>query len=489
MADFDDLAAKYGVGSSGGADPYADLVAKYGGGRKSSALAGGDAGPSARRAAAGMSPGPREYTDEQLGIANTPERGTAMPVGTSRNPQTGQTMAMPMFPSPQDPGGAPEVWTNNPEEAGDTMVQAGLLGAGAGRVAGPVLSKLFPAPLARVGAAAAEGGTASKASGGDFTSGAALGGGLAAMGPLARFAAGGRNVVKDVTKGATKAPSRIANEVKFKAEDGNLNEVLSELPQARRAVMTKARTNPAAASEKLGGAIDDLVAQNDEAFAAIQNQHGGVPLSRVTERFGQLEAELNQQGRGVAADAAGRLRDDLTKRYGREPDVIRRRLGLPDPDPMLTAQQIRNIRNDMGTIIDPSRAIAGNTKRQALGKLYAALNEEIEAIAAKTEGVDVGAFKARNNQISTLIPVQKSLKARAESQADLGLLQRAKNVPGNMFRRGARELDYMFGDLSLPPPAVSVQATQSSLSDRLIEFQRMRDEDNRRRASVLTGGN
>jgi hypothetical protein len=125
-------------------------------------------------------------------------------------------------------------------------------------------------------------------------------------------------------------------------------------------------------------------------------------------------------------------------------------------DVRLGAQAIRNMRNDMGGVIDPARTIKPNTKRQALGDIYGILNKEIEDVAANTSGVDVAALKMRNRRISTLIPVRDALKARAESQGEQTLMQKAKRLPGDAIRRATREVDYAIGDLPAVPASVPV---------------------------------
>ena len=44
-------------------------------------LSGSDAGPAARRAAAGMAPGPRNLSDEEAGVASGPQTTTLTRVG------------------------------------------------------------------------------------------------------------------------------------------------------------------------------------------------------------------------------------------------------------------------------------------------------------------------------------------------------------------------------------------------------------------------
>lgn len=73
-------------------------------------------------------------------------------------------------------------------------VVSGLLGAGAGRLVAPVLGAMLPAGVARGAVAATEGGVASKTQGGDFATGAALGG-LTQLPGVVRGAAEGARAV------------------------------------------------------------------------------------------------------------------------------------------------------------------------------------------------------------------------------------------------------------------------------------------------------
>jgi hypothetical protein len=231
------------------------------------------------------------------------------------------------------------------------------------------------------------------------------------------------------------------------AGEGNaeIAKVADELPGVGKALRTQAKTNPKAAHDVTDKALTDLVDKNSADFAAIQRQHGGVPLQPIAERLAGLEERLNKQGRGVSADAVNRVRTDLLKRYASDPNV-----GLADVK--LSTQQIRNIRNDMGTIVDPARNIKPNTRRDALSKIYSILNKEIEDVAADTSGVDVNALKTRNRQISTLIPVRDALAERVDKLLDKetslfdipGLI---KKYPGKMAKAAVRRLDYNLSQL------------------------------------------
>lgn len=411
-----------------------------------------DVGYDARRQLRALS-GPRHYTDDDLGIASPPEYG--------RDPVTGQTPGLTRRPGALQRGELAE----DPTAQG--VVASTVLGP-FGRMVLPTATRVLGPVAAPVAVAAGEGAVASKAMGGTWSEGAKMGAlfglvpGAAAAGKLAKERNLGAAVpgvtgaservtarmTDDIKRGETKAPARAANAIK----GDSLTEVVAELPEVRKALATEARTNPGAARKTTRATLDRLGKENNADFNAMQEQHGGVPLSDVATRLESIEADLNKQGHGVAADAAGRVRADLVKRYGKEPDVIRRRLGLPD-EAMLDANQLRAIRNDMGDLAFPPGAmIKPSNKRFALGKVYGAYNEAIEAVAAKTKGVDVPALKKRNRQLSTLIPVDEALAARAEAEAP-GFIAGAKRTARNVPAQALRNLDYRMSELARPGAA------------------------------------
>lgn len=623
MADeFDDLRAKYGAGpakSSG--DDFDDLRQKYG---VTPAAPARDVHAMAR-AEAGSPSGPRDLTSEEAGTSAGPistrsplspsfRRG---PMVTEQTPEpaapaeTDYTRVTERFPGtgyrpglPGEHGPAKTITVgSNPSEMADPGVQLGTATA-MGMAAGAPAA-LLPAKVAAVVGPAVETGVANKALGGDFTTGAALGAAIPALPYLAKAgkAAGraiGENMeggaVKEINRGRTKATGRLANDVKFQGREdgGSLTEVMHQVPEVRKAILTEAHTNPAGAAETLGKHIDAATDANSADFAAIQKQHGGVSLQPITDRLEALEGRLNRQGLGVSADAVGRVHADLLKRYGkdiqsseateaeaaalkaaekrmialrekaaaarasadeaggaapdrdlfeearkidapqgREPTLLESARAIDAPvtpraaadagraevaearrtetaaadaargnassaeaqaaklermaakaerdynrlitakkDPVdvkLSAQQIRNIRNDMGSIADPARIIKPNTRRQAMAKIHGIMNKEIEDVAAVTHGVDVDALAARNRQISTLIPVRDALAQRAEKLADrdIGIGKRAKEAIGDAAAKAKRKVKYGLSSFPEANPAPPAYAGPTPFPDAL----------------------
>jgi hypothetical protein len=393
-------------------------------------VATSDAGPGARRAAAGMSPGPREHTDEELGIANQPVTGTALPVGEARNPTTGQTMPVSMFPGPKDPGGAPEVWTNNPEESGDTMVQSALLGAGAGRVVGPVASKLLPARAVPVATAATEGAVASKASGGDALTGAALGGAIPALG-----AAGG-GVKAAIAKGAPArvqermhrnltepVGQRVADKVTrvLGPEGERMAPVLDRNPQLRKALALDASDNPATALRAVKETKDAANINRHADFERMQEHFADKPPSSQATISGMLDdyqalrkTNLGDRERqAILAKAEAELRafgDDLRAAQGLPPAVNGDYSGT-----VITPKDLRAFEQTIGgrayDVTTPA-----SVKARVNSELYAPLAKQVNQLAENTPGVNAKRFAETGQDIHVLIPVEESLAANVKAQ-------------------------------------------------------------------------
>lgn len=475
--------------SSGGFDPDAYLASKADPEPTRETV---DVGPAARRARAGMAPGERETSAEQAGVSPglirtvvgspaapdaTDIVGRAMPQPSTEHAPTaadknsfGFMLTHDIRPEgpayiPPDttvtrrhPGGAAAT-IHSPHLAGemdDPLVQMGTAAA-MGMAAGAPAAAL-PAQVARVVGPAIETGVANKAMGGDFTTGAVLGAavpllphaaraGKAATRALGESMEGG--ATKEILRGRTKATGKVKNNAKFAGrEDGSLVQVMNETPEVRKAILTDAHTDPGGAAKTLTKHIDAATDGNSAAGATIQKQHGGIPLQPIAERLAGLEDRLNMQGLGAAADAVNRMRTDLLKRYASDQNI-----GLADAK--LSFQQIRNIRNKAWRAADPARTVDAGDARMAQAKIASILNKEIEDVAAQTRGVDVEALKARNRQISTLIPVRDALAQRAEKLADrdIGIGKKAKEAIGNVAAKATRKAKYALSSFPEANPA------------------------------------
>lgn len=445
---------------AGGFDPDAYLASKK---------APVDMGPEARRARAGMGAGPRELDDVQAGTSGgslTAKPRTFEVAGRPFGVFTAEHAPDPAGPAGEDytavrerhpgsgfgvlgafgPAKSLTVSQGNPNEMGDPgaqMLTATALGMGTGggaRALGTAAG--VPAKLVAPAVSALEGGTVNASLGGDFDTGAALGlvplaaraAGRAASGANAGRTMTARGTVKEITKGETKAPKGMIDDVKSAAEGGRLTEVLAETPAARRAVTVKAHTNPGGAAADIDKVLDAARNANDEVYAAIQRQHRGIPLQPILDRLGNEAEKLSLQGHGIPARALRRVRAFWEKEFGQG-----------DPNRLLGAQQLRNMRNDLSDVIDPAKALEKNTKQHADLKVRDLLNREIEDVASNTSGVDVEALRANNRRISTLIPVRDALLERAESQADAPF--KLKSVPGKVIGRARREAQALVEDI------------------------------------------
>lgn len=403
-----------------------------------------------RRAAAGMSPGPKDIVDEGEGPEYDVSKrtiGGQIP-GLTRNAIPGSTAARTQDVMEGDP-------------LAQTVVTSTLLGPVGNAATGAAKPLLGALTKPIVGAA--EGGAASKMTGGDFLPGAAVGLGVGALSALARGAtpAAARarqaeRLEKDISKGVkgSAANKEARDAIRYHGAE-KIGDIGEEIPSVGKALKTQAHANPGAAQKAVDKALDKITDANDAAYAAMQRQHGGIPLQPVAERMAGMEERLNQMGYGVEADAVKRIRTDWLKRYAGDPNV-----GLADVK--LTMQQVRNIRNDMRQIADPTKTMDANTKRSAVNRVANLLNKEIEDIAGQTRGVDVEKLRRANRQISTLIDVRDTLEERALklSDRDVGLGKRLKEAPGKAAARLGREVDYQLGRVPIggatPGPAARV---------------------------------
>jgi hypothetical protein len=323
-----------------------------------------------------------------------------------------------------------------------SMIPAGAAGKAAGGLvsgAGSLLPKAAQG-IVPIASGAASGAAATGVLGGDPLTGAALGGAFGAFpGVVNKLAGGSNRAVADVTKGIGRK-SKLKQDVKFAAREGGITDVMAELPDARRAITVKANTNPGGAAKDVGAVVSRLDDLTDADMAAIQRQHGGVPLKPIVDRLESLEKRLNLQKKGAAADTVGRIREDLLKpkRHGLDGEAL-------TPEQLdalkISADGIREIRNTAWRAADPARTVGPKHRREANAKIAGILNKEIEDIAADTRGVNVDALRTRNRQVSKLIPVRDALLDRAEAEAERKFMTKAKQLPGKAFRRTARELD------------------------------------------------
>jgi hypothetical protein len=304
----------------------------------------------------------------------------------------------------------------DPMEA-DPMAQSvaltALLGP-FGRLAAAKMAPTVGAVPASVSTGAAEAYLGAKSSGSENAGDAALFGGvfggLGARGGTnpnpAAIAKNDAQLTKDIKRGATKAPKAMADDVDFRADQ--LIESSKDAPEVRKALVTQSRSNPAAAEGVTQKTLAKDVADNDAVFKAIEQHHGGVDLQLVTDRLARLEAQYRLDGDIPGMTATGKIIDTLNSNYG------------GNAGSTLNSAQLRKLRNDLGDLAFPGIAKEARPSgaKEALRDVYNEFNGAIEEIASVTPGVDVGALKARNSRISSLMPARKALGARAELEAD-----------------------------------------------------------------------
>lgn len=410
-----------------------------------------DAGPSARRAAGGGSPsGPRDLTSEEAGLSSGPisAKPDVLPglgmggFHTSQAPEPAAAPATDYVTAKPTPGGgrAIRVATGNPNEMGDPGVQmmtAAAMGRGAGALAAPAVGAIpvVGAAAAPLAAEAVESGTANKALGGDFTTGAALplipkipGALRAAAGAPARAAeALGEGAVKRVQARTVRnltedARKPVANQVARAAgEDGDrLMAVVERNPDLRHALAVHAKDKPAAALKAVDGTLAKQNAALDGAFEQMQAHYADKPASAQAS-VPQILDDIQK--------AIDRNKGDLDKTGA----LRRARTAIVDEfgaDGTISPNELRSLKRSVGRAAFPAgTAASANVKAQVGRELYAPLSRQLETLAKNTPGLDAKAFMSANEDVSTLIPVREALSDKVEkiAQGRKGLIESAKH--------------------------------------------------------------
>lgn len=343
--------------------------------------------------------GPREYSDEELGIAAPPQLAN--------------------YPG-QGVGGYPgrPTHTTDPMEVDTTAqnVVASVLAGGAGKLVGPVLGKLGPV-VGHAGTNAVEGAIASKETGGSAVAGGALGaltGGVSGTleGAPGRVRA---RALKDVVQGegeGAKPTKSLVRKLSARAgEEGQrLGEVLDEDPGLEHTLSTAAARHPKEALDSVQQTIERNDTLNAPVYQAITDA-GGVKLTDVVAPMQKLQQGYVQSGKTAAAEAVQREIDSLVKNYG----------GEKAENAVLTGKQLQGVRNEIGDAAFSTTPLASRAlKTQVKRDLYGSYRDAIEGAAAQLEdlapGVSLDNFRARNKSTSVLIPMRDVLKERAANE-------------------------------------------------------------------------
>lgn len=375
-----------------------------------------DAGPAARRSAAGMTPGPREYTDEELGI----DKG-------------------PLYTDPYHSRGGKPIVSEFPPGALDLdptaqAVIGHVVGGAAGKAVGQLIPKVAPGFAAAapklagtVLPAAAEGATAAKVQGGNPLVGALLGAAPSAASATYRAVRAGapaRVAARTVANLGEEATKKTASQLTQKAGEGGsvLAEVTKRNPDLRYALAVESAAKP----EKALRAVDSTLARAntalDDGFAKMEAHFADKPASSqasvpqiLDDIDGMLAKSRGDLDRSTAIRAA---RKAIVDEFGDAPGTT------------ITPRELRALKQTIGR-----RAFSGDTttpksvKAQIASELYRPVARQLAALAEATPGLDAKEFVALNRDVATLIPVQQSLKeaATAKAASRKGLLDYAKH--------------------------------------------------------------
>jgi len=296
-----------------------------------------------------------------------------------------------------------------PEEAGDTMVQTGILGLGAGALAAPVLRALGAGPaIQSIGAGAASGGVSSKTAGGDFTTGAVIGGAIPAVSAGAntarRFVSGApartsAAAKQGITTGEQNAGKRLTE--RFRAAGGKddqfINDLLERHPELERMAAIKGRTNPA----RVGTIVDDLMdakgSKLDDMYETMAKDKRLVKPADIAVSFDKRIGDALAAGDQTALRILRQERSAFMREY--------KNFGALSPETM------RGLKRTAGKTAFGGAPVPAEV-RQDIWRTYADAVEK-QAVGS---GVDVAAMRELNKDMQILGSAKTALDERAVMQ-------------------------------------------------------------------------
>lgn len=227
------------------------------------------------------------------------------------------------------------------------------------------------------------------------------------------------NIARGETGGKAGA---IAKKLHAKAESGDLDEVLSRHPDIKKTLATTAASNPAKAAAAVTGRLDDVGAEINPVYKAID---AGPAVPKAGDLHGKLlslRIKLADAGNTGMADAVERFQNHLQKHY-------------PTDATPLPASALRNMRNEIGEAAFPNGPPAdASFAARAKQQIYGAINDTIEDAGRKTPGVDFDRLKTLNKDASALMVVRDTLADRATKGAhggtSIGTLARGASLLG-----------------------------------------------------------
>lgn len=329
---------------------------------------------------------------------------------------------------------------NKMQQIGKTGEQIGewMLPTGAEEKAGLMASKIplisrFLAPAAKIGTAAVEGGVRNNMQGGDFKTGAAIGGVGTGIGEAAKAAAPAL---------VEKALGVLGKTKRYGATPGQavLDETSAVFP---RGIEKQAGEQASALTKELESkaAASTAVASTVPALGVVGNAIG-----KFTKRNSKAVVErLN--------DVRLQLSHDLA--------------GNPLPRDM-SPSQILDLKRGIGDLVN------GWTKEQKSGvqgvlpKVYRALDAELDRTVPGAQEI--------NQRISSLIPAEKAARSTAEGRRTLPALMRHGVLPtvgsalGYQQGGGKGALEGAAAGLVLNSPAAQVAAARAIRTPLMMRF-------------------
>lgn len=402
--------------------------------------------PTAQPGQAPVNYRPREYTDEDLGIATGP-------IGPSAK-----------YMRVHDPIHAPDAPLIREDPVMD--VATAMAGGAAGKLARTAIGKVAPTvgryaePAVASAATAALQGANPKQTGVAGLAGLVLGAPLAYLGGAPERVRERAMSLQDIVQGegdTAKPAKSLARKLAARAGDEgqNLAQALGQDPELEGKLSTTVARHPREALGAVQEALDRHKEATTPAYQAITDA-GGVKLTDITGPMQKLKDSYLEGGNTPAAEAVDREIKSLASNYG----------GQQAENATLSGKQLQGLRNQIGQAAFESTPMASRAlKTQVKRDLYGAYRDAIEGAVSTLEGVapvDLKRFRAHNKATSVLLPLKDVLQDRAESEAT-----GAKSLAG-------RAMDFVGGEGAKPGAllllALRKGLTPDALKEAAIEY-------------------
>jgi hypothetical protein len=314
-----------------------------------------------------------------------------------------------------------------------------LIPGGAEEKMGILAGKALPGaaklavPIARAATSALTTGALNKVQGGDFGTGATVGGVGGILGEA------GRAVAPKIAESAIRIPA------KEKGFDRAIGESVLENTRGIR---------PATIAKQAGEKSRALTGTLEANAKAATGQASMTPAISVID---DEIAKATKRNSGTVIGQLNSLKDQLTKRVG---------TGAPIPA-NVSAEEILNLKRGINDLISSWTSEQKAGIRPVIKRVYSALDKELDRVVPASEGL--------NRQISSLIPASKAAAKTANAPGIIRSIMRPTGVAtartligaGAGYRHGGADEAVLGGLLGMLGPEIAFSPEGQMLGARL----------------------